>query len=139
MANCIVRELHLSKAVRNKTHQNWSGFCFPDQTQRAAEGYSGLTKRQQILVVVQHDIFVQILLSGAQPFPLLLGEVDGQIPKRHWHLKWKTTRLLTMGLCFRMPGETVDLSHTWGICGTGYINLSKTVRPDTAIVKGGVA
>lgn len=102
-------------------------------------GYGGLTKKEQVLVVVQHDIFVQILLSGAQPFPFLLGEVDGQIPKCHWHLKWKTTRPLTMGLCFHMPGKTVDLSHTWGICGTGYINLNKTVRPDTATVKGGVA
>lgn len=45
---------------------------------------TGQSERGQGLVGLQHDVPVQTPLCGAQPLPLLLGEIDGQVPERHW-------------------------------------------------------
>ena len=101
-----------------KKKPNWSGSCFsdslihlPQQHGCASRAQESLTERNQALVVFQHDLFIQILLNGAQPLPLLLGEVDGQIPKRHWRLKWKRRRPFTVGLCFHTAGEDSGLPN----------------------------
>jgi hypothetical protein len=43
-----------------------------------------------------------------------LGEVDGQVPKCHWCLKWKIIGPLTMGLCFHMARESGELVSNMG-------------------------
>lgn len=51
----------------------------------ALEG--ALTYGDQVPVVLQHHLFVEIPLLGAQQGPLLLGEVQCYILERHWVLK----------------------------------------------------
>lgn len=99
-------------------------------------GGESLTERDQVLVVLQHDIFIQILLNGAQPFPLLLGEVDGQIPKRHWHLKQKIPCPFTTGLCFHMAGDNEELVPNMGDpwCQESIQETSEVLRPRGADV-----
>lgn len=96
--------------------------CIPE------EGEGELTDRHQVLVGLQHDIFVQVLLCGAQPFPLLLGEVDSQIRKRHWGLKWKISQEARDSTCLE---KTVD-------CPTQGQGMGYTVRIGVPRPKGQV-